>query len=167
MAPILQRQAGDEWRPPPRYETGVLPQRTQARKPRVDNPQLVADERHLMDRNVASDVGRPRDVTGIMPASRRELDGQGWLVDEFSDARRRSHCQPVAEACQAHRLFKCPEVGVGFAAIGPNQDQLAGLIGGDRQRGAEVDEQFRERCRMDAAQIGGRCVRAGHPLADR
>ena len=80
MAPILRGQSGDKRRPPARDETVGRIERAQAREAGVDDPQFVAGKRELVDANVAGDVRRARNETGIVLADRLDLGGDVGCV---------------------------------------------------------------------------------------
>src|SRR5262249_60226496 len=71
---------------------------------------------HLMDLDVAGDVGQPRQEAGVVPAGRRQLAGHGRDVVVLPDLHGSTDGQPVALNGQAHRLGENPEGGVWRAA---------------------------------------------------
>ena len=77
-------------------------------------------------------------------------NGRGVVV--LPDLQRRADGQPVAIHGQAHRLLEAAEVRVEHAPVGPKHDQLAGLVGGDQDRDAQIVEDRGKTSRVHAAQ---------------
>ena len=96
-----------------------------------------------------------------MLVRRFELGRHGRHVAKLPDVDRRADRQPPAADGHAHRLVERAEVRVDHAAVGPHDDELAGLVGRHEQRAAELVENRREVRRVHAAQrrrpgVGGR-----------
>ena len=162
MAAVVGRELRDELRPPHGREAVIGIVRRQAGEPRVDEPQsrIAWTIRHFVNLHVARHVGRARQVAGVVLAGRIELGGDGGHVAKLPHVDGRADRQPPAADGHAHRLVERAEVRVDDAAVGADDDELAGLIGRDQQRAAELIEDRREVRRVNAAQrrragIGG------------
>ena len=145
--------ARDKRRPPPRREAGRAVERAEAGEPGVDDPELVAGAPgHLVDLDVARDVAGAGQEAGVVPAGRVELGGHGRDVDEFPDLDLGADGQPVAGQGHAHRRLEAAEVGVEVVPLVADHHELAGLVGGDQQRRAELPQQRGEVRRVDGPQ---------------
>ena len=89
---------------------------------------------------------------GVVPAGRVELGGDGRDVDELPDLDRGADGQPAAVEGQAHRGLEGAEVGVEVVPLVADHHELAGLVGGDQQRRAELPQQRGEVRRVDGPQ---------------
>ena len=159
VAAVLRGQLGDERRPPARHEAVDPVERAQAGEARVDEPEPVPCPRPSRGSGRRRCNGRRRGrkqascrPSGAEPAG----DGRGVVV--FPDLQRRADGQPVAVAGQAHRLAEAAEVRVQRAVVGPEHHQLAGLVGGDEDREAQLLEDRGEAGGVHAAQRRQRCL---------
>ena len=75
VAAVLRRQGGDERRPPARHETVDIAPSAQAGKARVDDPQLVAGPRNLMNPDVPGHVTGAGEEAGVVPPGRLDTRG--------------------------------------------------------------------------------------------
>src|SRR5258708_4394312 len=73
-APIRE---ANERRPPTRNEAVIVLTRTQARRHRIDEPQLIADPGQLMDVNVTGIVRGARQVAGVITPASKPLGNVG------------------------------------------------------------------------------------------
>ncbi len=138
-------QRGHERRPPTRREACRAVERAQAREPRVDHPQFLAGAPgHLVDLDVAGDVAGAGQKAGVMAAGRLELGRDGRDVHVLPDLDRRADRQPIVEQCQSHRCLKGAEVGIEVFPLVADHHQLARLVGGDQERGAQASKQCRK-----------------------
>ncbi len=156
VAAVLRRVVRDEARPPARHEAGFRIQRAQAGEQRVHEPQVaVLVPGHLVDVDRAGDVAAPRQVHRVV--ARRVLQALGHRrhVAEFGDLDRRAQRQPLAIGGHAHRPVEGAEVRVDRGAVGPQDHQLAGLVGAHEQTAAELAQQVREVGRVHAAEHFG------------
>jgi len=152
MAAVLGGQGRDERRPPARDEAVNDVSGAETREPGVDEPELLVGPGHLVDLHVARDVARARQEAGVVPPGRLELGrGRGNVV-KFPDLEARAERQPVARDGKPHRAREAAEVRVQALALGPDDDQLARLVGGHQQRDAELIEEGGEVGGMDAAE---------------
>ena len=113
-----------------------------------------------MDLDVARDVAGAGQEAGVVPAERVELGGDGRDVDELPDLDLGAEGQPVAGQGHAHRGLEGAEVRVEVVPLIPDQHELAGLVGGDQERRAELPQQRGEVGRVDRPQ-GGRILHLG------
>ena len=145
--------ARDERRPPPRREAGRAVERAEAGEPGVDDPQLSAGAPgHLVDLDVARDVAGAGQEAGVVPAGRVELGRHGRDIDELPDLDLGADGQPVAGQGHAHRGLEAAEVGVEVVPLVADHHELAGLVGGDQQRRAELPQKRGEVWRVDRPQ---------------
>ena len=105
-----------------------------------------------MDLDVARDVAGSRQEAGVVPAGGLEPGGDGRDVDILPDLDRGADGQAVTGQGHAHGGLEDAEVGVEVVPFVADQDQLAGLIGGDQERTAELPQQGGEVRRVDGAQ---------------
>ena len=94
-----------------------------------------------MDLDVARDMAGAGQEAGVVPAGRVELGGHGRDVDVLPDLDRGADGQPVAGQGHAHRGLEGAEVGVEVVPLVADQHELAGLVGGDQERRAELPQQ--------------------------
>ena len=153
VAAVGRLQRRDERRPPARREAGRAVERAEAGEAGVDDPELAAGAPgHLVDLDVARDVAGAGQEAGVVPAGRVEPGGDGRDVDELPDLDRGADGEPVAVEGQAHRGLEGAEVGVEVVPLVADHHELAGLVGGDQQRRAELPQQRGEVRRVDGPQ---------------
>ena len=105
-----------------------------------------------MDLDVARDVAGAGQEAGVVPAGRVELGGHGRDVDELPDLDLGADGQPVAGQGHAHRRLEGAEVGVEVVPLVADHHELAGLVGGDQERRAELPQERGEVRRVDGPQ---------------
>ena len=84
---------------------------------------------------------------------RLDPGGDVGHVAEFPDLDLGAEGQPAAAQGQAHGPLEAAEVGVEVVPLIPHDYKLAGLVGRDQKRDAEVVEQLRQVRRVDAPQL--------------
>jgi hypothetical protein len=104
--------------------------------------------------DVARDVAGAGQEAGVVPARRLELGGDGRDVDILPDLDRGADGEPAAVEGQAHGRLEGAEVGIEVVPLVADQHQLAGLVGGHQQRGAEPAQEAGEVRRVDGPQRG-------------
>ncbi len=132
MAAVLRRQFADERRRPQRAEARPLADRGDAAEQGVDEQRpAVAVDGDVVDVEIAGGVGDPGHVEAIGavvdPPRRQRVLEPPQLVE-------RAHPQRIPGRAQPHaareRAFEDRQPPV---RLQPDQEQLAGLIGGERQ----------------------------------
>jgi hypothetical protein len=115
-------------------------------------PPKVAAPGDLVDVHLAGDVAGPRQIAGVVRADRRHLGGQARGVVEGPDLPFRGQRQPGRIDGQAHGPVKRPQQHRQSTVNDMKDDQLAGLIGGDQQRGLALAQQLHDLVGMDIAE---------------
>jgi hypothetical protein len=105
-----------------------------------------------VDLDVAGDVAGAGQEAGVVPARRIELRCYRGHVRELPDLDRRADGQPGAVEGQAHGGLEAAEVGVEVIPLIPYHHELAGLVGGHQERGAEVPQEAGEIGCVDSPQ---------------
>ena len=142
MAAVGRLQRPYKRRPPPWREAGRAVQRAQAGEAGVDHPELAANAPgQLVALDVARDVAGAGQEAGVVPARRFELGCHRGHVHELPDLDRGADGQPGAVEGQAHRSLEGAEVGVEAVPLVADHHQLAGLVGGHQERGAELAQE--------------------------
>ena len=115
-----------------------------------------------MDLDVARNVAGAGQVAGVVSPLRLEPGGDVGDVAELPDLDGGADGQAVGRGAQghAHRRLEGAEVGVHRPVLLADDDELAGLVGRDQQRDAELIEEGGEVDGMDAAERRRRAVSA-------
>ena len=163
MAAVRRLQLGDKRRPPARHEARLGVESGETGEAGVDEPEVAAGAvGHLVDQDVAGDVAGARQVAGVVRAGGLQAAGDVGDVAELPDLDGGADGEPGAAVGQgqAHRGLERAVVGVEAAPLVADHHELAGLIGGDQQRRAELPQQGGEVRRMCGAQRS-RVLRSG------
>ena len=128
MAPVIGRELCDELGAPHGSKTVVRIMRSEAREASVDEQDIAANIRHLVNLNIARDMCRAREITGIVLAGRIQLGGDGRDVTEFPNVDSSADREAAGGDGHAHWFVERAEMCVDDAGIGAKDHQLAGLI---------------------------------------
>src|ERR1035438_982310 len=95
MAAIFRRKPAHKSWPPARHEAMLAVEGAQARKSRVDNPQIGAAPGDFMDVNVAGEMTIARHKDRVVFAGRLEVPGNVRLVAKIPEAIPGADCEPT------------------------------------------------------------------------
>ena len=144
VATVLARQCGDELRLPARDETELVAEGTEAGEQRVDEPELVADPGHLVGVDLAGDVRGAGQVAGVVLPGRLDPRGQLGRTPEEPDLATGADGDPRWADGDPHHLLEAVERTGQGTLVGPEDQELARLVGRDQEAGPEPIEHFEE-----------------------
>ena len=158
MAAVLGRQLADERRPPERREAVGLADRGEAAEQRVDeHDPALGVEGDVVDVEVARGARDLRHVEPVVALVR--LAGLERVVEPPELEQRRQE-QRLRARPEAHGAVEAAlEDRQPAVRLQPDQEQLAALVGREREREVLLGEPARELARRQQLELGHRSIR--------
>jgi hypothetical protein len=126
----------------------------QARKTRVDHPQIGATPGDFMNMNVAGEMTIARQKDRVVFAGRLEIPGDIRLIAKIPDVVPGPDGEPTVITGHPHRRLERAKMRVDHVVLNTGDNHLAGLVGRDQQAGAEPIQDLRQGIGVNAFQRG-------------